>query len=700
MAEIAEVTDSLTLDRPCTYCRVLKLDDIQHGGRIEVAADGKAYVDFGTEVMTVENKIAEVGPTAVAAARALSYVNPEWFARFVDPEVVLRTTLKLDFKRTDVLPSLSGITMTASGGCSFCHVLRQDLLTIWGDIALKEGTQPAEAELIITEVWLDTLYVFFTINQQQGVTEYSSHYNLYTDADDPCASWFSLGRQPVGNNPMSPASLGRLQQLIALSVQETPLETDDSGEFLPTRLLDLSSRGCSALRLVLPTVNPEFLSLKPSQRRYATLSYSWGSIDQAKRQLKTVSDTHVEHLSSIKLGKIPQTIADAIQLCRALGIRFLWVDALCIIQDDKEDWAKEALSMSQVYSHSFITLCILRGDSCSSGFLKPKHNPLTVTVLEDCELVQTSVDLPGEFGLAPQIVFFGDSMFHMISGTLRKSADHSGFEHETYFERKDSLRETLCSWYQLAQLYSKKLLTYEQDRLPAIAALARIINERFPEQRYLAGLWESDLHRGLLWTTVSFKKFDDYHKLQSTNGYTAPSWSWACRPVVLDWVKGPTNPTVSISSEVTLQKADVKSEKFNPYGRVSQNGNPRVQNNGPRKFLGITFSYTLWSETDEYIANLHLDWDYNSGGADADGNAQGPLAEMAMLLIASTSLDQHSIFPSYDITSQEVMLGILVRPVAGTEGDYERLGLWYTEDRGLGGTKFWKNIAVQDIALV
>ncbi|KAJ5702169.1 hypothetical protein N7488_009717 [Penicillium malachiteum] len=171
-----------------------------------------------------------------------------------------------------------------------------------------------------------------------------------------------------------------------------------------------------------------------------------------------------------------------------------------------------------------------------------------------------------------------------------------------------------------------------------------------------------------------------------------------------------------MSSEFTLQKADIVTDDHNPFGSVSLGrlflkakvvklpvvavtGKPRVKRKPPHKFLMILFNYTLWSETDEYIAHLFLDWDAQAFRFDKDENAPGPFDEISMLLTTSTFLGQNYMFETDDISNQDVLLGLLIRPT-GENGDYERLGIWYTEDRDLGGPKFWKDVPYQDIKLV
>ena len=72
----------------------------------------------------------------------------------------------------------------------------------------------------------------------------------------------------------------------------------------------------------------------------------------------------------IPLEDLPQTFQDAILTVRKLGLRFLWIDALCIIQDDLVDWAREAARMNDVYGSAYLTIVATSASSSTDGFLK------------------------------------------------------------------------------------------------------------------------------------------------------------------------------------------------------------------------------------------------------------------------------------------------------------------------------------------
>lgn len=74
--------------------------------------------------------------------------------------------------------------------------------------------------------------------------------------------------------------------------------------------------------------------------------------------------------SEIPMEKLPRTFQDAILSVRRLQLRFLWIDALCIIQDDPADWAREAARMHEVYGSAYLTIAATSATSSTDGFLK------------------------------------------------------------------------------------------------------------------------------------------------------------------------------------------------------------------------------------------------------------------------------------------------------------------------------------------
>ena len=119
-------TDSvIDLDHPCKFCKVLDLDDGQLGGVAKTAEGRASFVDFGEFLETEQDRIITSGTFGRGWVSATPDFDPE------APRTVTKTELGLDYSRRDELPELPGLSATAIAGCSFCKVLRNDLMDAW-----------------------------------------------------------------------------------------------------------------------------------------------------------------------------------------------------------------------------------------------------------------------------------------------------------------------------------------------------------------------------------------------------------------------------------------------------------------------------------------------------------------------------------------------------------------------------------------
>lgn len=117
-----------------------------------------------------------------------------------------------------------------------------------------------------------------------------------------------------------------------------------------------------------------------SNIKYLTLSHRWG----ARPALALTKSKISLWSSNIPLEDLPQTYRDAVVATTRLGFEYLWIDALCIIQDSKEDWYREASAMSDVYINSICNLSALHAQDDSDGMFstrKPEENFPIVSAL-------------------------------------------------------------------------------------------------------------------------------------------------------------------------------------------------------------------------------------------------------------------------------------------------------------------------------
>ncbi|TVY15184.1 hypothetical protein LARI1_G008054 [Lachnellula arida] len=316
---------------------------------------------------------------------------------------------------------------------------------------------------------------------------------------------------------------------------------------LPTRILDIGGQ------------NQDRISLREfptgSHGQYAALSHCWGT-----KQTFITSSTNLEdRKKSIDFNELPQTFRDAVSVSRSLGINYLWIDSLCIIQNDIDDWKRESIKMEQVYSDATLVISASRATSDSTGFLNPRRTDEIISIsyskgekmstlylqqalqpfdstdpLKSEPLNQRGWALQERY-LPRRTLYFGSHQTFWNCQTLSRSEDGRILQRpwfdfqELILPANENPGTTWASseqlmlyqpWYNMIDIYMGCGLTYESDRLPAIAGLAKSLWLK-SQDSYLAGLWRGGLLAGLLWRRY---KLGALHRLAA---FRAPSWSWA-----------------------------------------------------------------------------------------------------------------------------------------------------------------------------
>ncbi|KAK7977124.1 hypothetical protein PG996_003195 [Apiospora saccharicola] len=111
-----------------------------------------------------------------------------------------------------------------------------------------------------------------------------------------------------------------------------------------------------------PTVKLEEAFVNPNGQ-YITLSHCWGS----HQTLVTTTGTIHERRRGILWKYIPKTYQDSIEICLELGTQYLWIDSVCIMQDDREDWQIESTRMADIYENSYITIAATKAKNGDAG---------------------------------------------------------------------------------------------------------------------------------------------------------------------------------------------------------------------------------------------------------------------------------------------------------------------------------------------
>ena len=263
-----------------------------------------------------------------------------------------------------------------------------------------------------------------------------------------------------------------------------------------------------------------------SPARYICLSHCWGSGEGIIRT--TTSNLHAHLEGGIPLTTLPATFRDAVEVCRSLKILYLWLDSLCIVQDSDEDWREQSAKMADIYANASITIAASASENATRGLFRvtdPKYlgGPLPghtgVYVRLETEAGEETWPLLRrawvfqELVLSPRLVHFGTNEVvwqcqRIVERESRQLPPNTSFSHSTrYLQKIIDTKRLLQSehadlthvWHGVVMSYSRGWLTYSKNRLPAIAAMARIMQSLRPNDVYLAGLWQSNLYLDLLW---------------------------------------------------------------------------------------------------------------------------------------------------------------------------------------------------------
>jgi hypothetical protein len=345
---------------------------------------------------------------------------------------------------------------------------------------------------------------------------------------------------------------------------------------MPTRLIDVSG---GAIRLITTA----HLNFDDAQEppKYTALSYCWGLAPDAKLQFTTTASTKSERKRGIAFSKLSPVQQDAVTVTRNMSIQYLWIDSICIIQQDEEDWLKESARMGFIYSYASFTIVSLMPTNQSS-FLLPSVPEVHIP-FQSSFPTQSGITTP-----SPYIIRFSSAETHAASTQrLTKLSPHlapnrwvtrgwtlqeqalsrrlflfgpagvrficqSGSTTPITVAEKSPPRSILRTiqelqmgtasqtegyekWRDFARDFSGRSCTKQSDRLPALIGLATLLGKSMSvKDRYAEGLWRGDLARELLWRYMSPEP--RYDSLDALLGYLrdlgtsiAPSWSWIDR---------------------------------------------------------------------------------------------------------------------------------------------------------------------------
>lgn len=390
-------------------------------------------------------------------------------------------------------------------------------------------------------------------------------------------------------------------------------ENDPGPSPLPSRVLE---------------VGPDFDDLTSNVRlyetagivgKYATLSHCWKQDN--KEPVKTLKANLKAHKVGIDFASLPLTFREAIMTCRTFGFHFLWIDSLCIVQDDSADWEQESANMDKIYAGSNVTIAM---HSTTRGYM-PYHDLRFSTGSQSAVIHVRSLtnapDLLAHVAEAPYL----DSEDKIAPNELWNTVSLRGWcyqerilstriihftENEIVFESQGGLRYCQCThhhrqanigfagwleninitqdvanhaWRRIVEQYSQRMFSREWDLLPGLAGIARRLSTEHGMGSYLAGLWKDNLLRWLCWKSVPWspaKPSMNYCekcrpmprrlRQQLSPGddqFCFPSFSWASRFGPCEFVFDPWQ-TSEYREVAAIDQVGCSMSERMPFGRV------------------------------------------------------------------------------------------------------------------------------------
>jgi hypothetical protein len=452
-------------------------------------------------------------------------------------------------------------------------------------------------------------------------------------AGDPAAGVISTRpiEKEVGSDVILAKVLGWLHECLHGEIRGKKLHKhcpSPMDDYLPTRLIEITKVGDNFKLKVKATSGS-------ATEPYCALSYCWGG----EQHIKSTKASLSTWMESIPWDNLPQTLRDAVTVCQKLNVKYLWVDAFCIVQDDQEDKTIEIAQMPNVYYNSTLTIAASRASNVREGFLEERSErqfmpevftlkyhanrakkPGSITLIR-AQITPEPLDTRGwtlqERLLSARTLEFGSRQIRFIcQHNPRGATDGWRLKPEHNKFRQDNLENTevlqasydmksknpavnvyydvMETWYRLVAVYSHRNLTLPEDRILAISGIAERYG-RFLNDSYLTGLWRSTLSRSLYW------KVTDNTRPRS-DVWQGPSWSWVSLSSPVEF------PIASSLDMVEPQVVAVDIDLQNtahPYGAIIE-GSGRLVVKGRRLTAVLLFSPEGFGGTSTSATSLKM----------------------------------------------------------------------------------------------
>ena len=369
----------------------------------------------------------------------------------------------------------------------------------------------------------------------------------------------------------------------------------------PSRLIEVSPA-------TTPDV-PRLICTGDLKASYLALSYCWGTGQSCVLETRNVGKLS----KAIELNTLPKTIVDAIKITRLLNFAYLWIDALCIIQDSDEDKNAVIGVMDSIYEDAAITIVAASSASVADGFLQDRAvstqaqfdlpcrlglDEYFIAHINEHSMYDDKLEPVSKRGwtyqealLSPRLLIYASHTLQWQCRTLtcnigdsyhspnpsatprlpdpRTSAvyDSNSVFSPGLMHLESVPHSTLQLWLSIVIAYSGRNLSIPSDKLAAISALA-VKYASFFGHEYYAGIWKRSPVQQLCWRSPDRRQF-----FTKPATYRAPSWSWAALDGIVYFPSyGQKNQGTSVCSphpnfSIIEWKTELKASNV-PYGEV------------------------------------------------------------------------------------------------------------------------------------
>lgn len=420
-----------------------------------------------------------------------------------------------------------------------------------------------------------------------------------------------IPRRPGARGPFSDLSPEVLRDFLPDCRNRHDVCNNSMDARMPTYLVEILDDPTSASDPALRLVH------QPSGVDYAALSYCWGGDQRVKLTLSTIA----EFTGAVQYSQLPKTLQDAVITAQMLGLKFLWIDALCIVQDDAVHTAREIAMMPSIYQNAYITIYAARARGADQGFLddivipSPSSHSFRFSIRTPDEPVSIGEDgeingdyfIPNivgsvicfcdpdesnfvnpierrgwtfqEYLLSPRILDFGayQTSYKCLALEMRNPV-HESLDYGIDAERLNEFRWWFHHlsgsvdsegrsamprhWEMTVALFAQREISNPRDRLQAISGVATVQGYH-TGWTYLAGLWKENLSTELRWET----RGQSWEIKPRPAEYRAPSWSWASVDGPVVFHDGVTPEVSERDLQVLDARIDLKDQSA-PFGEV------------------------------------------------------------------------------------------------------------------------------------